>query len=340
MSAYRRGSIIGPVLLIALGTFFLYANLRPGLDTWPLLSRYWPLFLVFLGLGRLGDHFRQRRDPHSVSRAWLGGGEIAILLLVVILGIALSRGLGRGHAIHYVESVERRGAESVRVHVEMPAGNLRLTGGAHNLLDADFNCNESEGKPKISYDVTGSDGQLLVTQESGAHAFGRSNNNWDLRLSDDVPMELKIEMGAGQSDLRLGGLSLTRLDIEIGAGQVTADLTGNWKKDLDAKIEGGVGSAIIRLPQDVGVRVHATGGMGSVNASGLLRDGEYYVNREYGKSRVTLRLSVEGGVGSIRLVGATPGKPSETMAQSQQADGRTPRRAPPWNTEFLGLAIH
>ena len=64
----------------------------------------------------------------------------------------------------------------------------------------------------------------------------------------------------------------------MGAGQATVDLTGDWKKDLDAKIEGGVGTATIRLPRNVGVYVRAARGIGSVNASG---EGDAYVNDAY-----------------------------------------------------------
>lgn len=108
-------------------------------------------------------------------------------------------------------------------------------------------------------------------------------------------------MGAGQSDVKVGALSLTRLEMHMGAGQTIVDLTGDWKNDLDANIRGGVGNAIIRLPEDVGVLVHATGGIGSISAGGLTRRGDEYVNEMYGKSPVTLRLDISGGVGNIEL---------------------------------------
>ena len=49
------------------------------------------------------------------------------------------------------------------------------------------------------------------------------------------------------------------------------------------------------------VRVHATGGIGSISAGGLKSEGDEYVNELYGKSPVTLRLDVAGGVGNIEL---------------------------------------
>lgn len=297
----RRGSIVGALLLIGLGSFFLYANLRPGVDPWPLLSRYWPLLLVFLGLGKLWDHFRLRNRPEAAQGAWLSGGEIAVLLLLLLLGFGLSRGHGMRRDIHQVESVQRQGADSVRVQIEMSAGELKLAGGATNLLEADFDYSEAEGKPRIAYDVTGSQGQLRLTQSGGSLHFGRTRNHWDLRLANDVPLELKIEMGAGQSDLRLRGLSLNKLDVEMGAGDLTVDLTGDWKKNLDVTVQGGAGRATIRLPRNVGVRAHARGAMGAINVRGLRREGDAYVNDAYGSSGVTLRVDIEGGVGEINL---------------------------------------
>ena len=297
MPGNRRSSLVGAILLIALGLLFLYSNVRPGLDPWPLLSRYWPLLLVFLGLGKLWDQF-SRQD--SASKAWLSGREIAVVLLLVIFGIALSFSTA-SRRVHDVETVDRQGSEPVQVHVQMPAGDLKLSGGASKLLEADFKYSESEGKPKISYQISTLGGQLELTQMGRKFNFGHTDNSWDLRLGNNIPMELKIDMGAGQSDVKVGNLALTRLDMNLGAGQITADLTGDWKKDLDANIKGGVGNAIILLPEDVGVRVHATGGIGSISAGSLKREGNEYSNDLYGKSPVTLRLDISGGVGNIDL---------------------------------------
>lgn len=298
MSGTRRNSLVGAVLLVALGLFFLYSNFRPGLDPWPLLSRYWPLLLIFLGLGKVLDQFRPRDS--QARGAWLSGGEIAVILLLVIAGIALSFQKA-SRRLHDVQAIDRQGSEAVRVHIKMPAGDLKLSGGANKLMEADFDYDEAEGKPEASYRVSGGTGEIDVTQPGKKFHFGPSHNNWNIRLADDVPMELKVDMGAGQSDLKAGNLSLRRLDIGMGAGQFTADLTGNWKKDLEAEIHGGVGNAVILLPEDVGVRVHATGGIGSINSGGLKRNGDEYVNDMYGKSPVTLRLDVSGGVGNIDL---------------------------------------
>jgi hypothetical protein len=50
------------------------------------------------------------------------------------------------------------------------------------------------------------------------------------------------------------------------------------------------------------VVVHASGGIGSINAHGLKHDGDEYTNDVYGKTPATIRLKVEGGVGEINLI--------------------------------------
>jgi len=71
------------------------------------------------------------------------------------------------------------------------------------------------------------------------------------------------------------------------------DLTGDRKTDLTADIEGGVGQANIRLPKNVGVIAHASGGIGSIDVHGLKHDGDSYTNDAYGKSPATIHLKVE-----------------------------------------------
>ena len=59
--------------------------------------------------------------------------------------------------------------------------------------------------------------------------------------------------------------------------------------------------ATIRLPRDVGVVATVHGGLGSIDTHGLKEEDGQYVNDAYGKSPTTIHLSVNGGIGSIRL---------------------------------------
>ena len=54
-------------------------------------------------------------------------------------------------------------------------------------------------------------------------------------------------------------------------------------------------------PSDCPFKTKAQGGLGKINAEGLQRVGDSYVNGAYGDSDVTLNLDVRGGVGEINL---------------------------------------
>ena len=73
-------------------------------------------------------------------------------------------------------------------------------------------------------------------------------------------------------------------------------------KDSSARIRGGVGEATIYLPASVGISASATGGLGEVVVTGLRKEGNLYVNDANQTAKVKIRLDIQGGVGSIKLI--------------------------------------
>jgi len=306
----RRASLFFPILLIALGLIFLYAEWHPAFDPWPILAKYWPLILIFLGLGKIWDNMRLRQNPSATAYAPSIGSVIAALALVFVLVALISHGRhwgrwrgGTVYAMQHLDrTVDRDAAKTVNATIQMGAGDLNLSGGSTHLLEADFDYRASVGAPRVEYSVSGTTGDLRITQEESPQVhFGSSENHWTLHLANDVPVDLRIEMGAGRGNLRLRDINVSALNLNIGAGQVDIDLTGDRKSDLTANVEGGVGEANIRLPKNIGVVVRASGGLGTIETHGLRQDGDEYINEAYRKSPVTIHLKVEGGIGRISL---------------------------------------
>jgi hypothetical protein len=303
----RRVSLVFPIILITVGALFLLHNWRPAFDPRPILWTYWPLILIFLGLGKIWDSTYRSRNPNAPPGISIGAtiGTIAFVLVLVVL-LWHGRSFSRRHGFysgsqHQSQTVDLQGAKLAHATLEMGAGHLTINGGGSRMLDADFTYSNDYDQPHVDYSVSGGVGQLKVSQESHSVHFGRSQNDWNLHFSKDIPLELKVDMGAGQGDLHFHDIPLTRLDLNLGAGQMDVDFTGDRKTDLTADIEGGVGQATIRLPKNVGVIAHASGGIGSIDVHGLKHDGDSYTNDAYGKSAATIHLKVEGGIGQINL---------------------------------------
>ncbi len=217
----------------------------------------------------------------------------AVAIALFAMGCQIDSKHSGGSAEPEARSVPLGDAKEVEVEVHLGAGELNLGGGAKELLDADFIYEKAAAKPVIDYHVTSGRGKLTIRQGGG----GRT----DLRLKDDVPMELEVNLGAGKSELNVGSLALRKLDVNIGVGECTVDLAGDWKENLTATIKGGLGRATVRLPEDTGVRVRARGGIGEIRRGPLKQKGDAFVNDAYGKSPVTLEVDIEGGIGEINL---------------------------------------
>ncbi|MGA2532913.1 MAG: toast rack family protein [Candidatus Aminicenantales bacterium] len=200
------------------------------------------------------------------------------------------------------QTVTAGAAERVNVELEMGAGELRLASATQDaLLDATFRYNRPRLKPEVDYHVSGATGLLRVGRRHTGFSFGHVRNEWDLRLGRSLPVDLRVNLGAGESKLDLRGLQISGVDIDMGVGEMTLDLQGPHAKSFDVKINGGVGSGRIYLPADVGVRARVQGGIGSVDVHGLSKHGRVYTNEAYGKSAVTVDIDINAGIGSLDL---------------------------------------
>jgi hypothetical protein len=254
---------------------------------------------------------------------------VLLLLLSVSLAACQFATTSVGELQEVTETVERQDARDARVSLEMGAGEMNVSGGARDLMEGTFTFNVESWRPDISYAVSGSTGELRVTQRDAEATITLPNssitNRWDLSFTRDLPLEMTITLGAGENRLSLADLDVRRLNLRTGAGSTTLlvggalrdlDIQGgvgelevnlaaaDWTADLDGRIRGGVGSTLLILPSDVGVRVEVQQGIGSVNATGLNQERSVYTNNAYGVSNTTLSLRIESGVGEVTLQGS------------------------------------
>jgi hypothetical protein len=225
-----------------------------------------------------------------------------LLLPMVALFMASCSFQQAGPEQHDSQTVDRDSSESVKVNLDLGGGELKVAGGTDRLAAADFRYGASASKPEVHYSSAAGHGSLAIKQPGNSSTLTNSTKAWDLRLNQEVPLEIEVHLGAGEARLNLGSLSLRRVDVEMGAGELDLDLRGTPTKSYDARVQGGAGEATIHLPSTVGVDAQVTGGIGEISASGFRKDGSRYMNDSLGKSPVTIHLNVEGGVGEIRLI--------------------------------------
>ena len=204
---------------------------------------------------------------------------------------------------HDVVSIARDNSEYLRVNLSMGAGDLRVSPGSSKFAEGLLTYNVESWKPVVNYTATAGHGSLDISQPVAHHTHsGSVKYSWELRLAEDVPMDMTVHFGAGDAKLDLGRLFLRSVDVEMGVGELDMDLRGPVRRDYDVRVRGGVGQATIRLPHDAGVYAKAQGGIGEVHSTGLRREGDHLVNDAYDHSKTSIHLDIQGGVGQINLL--------------------------------------
>jgi hypothetical protein len=79
------------------------------------------------------------------------------------------------------------------------------------------------------------------------------------------------------------------------------DLSGEWSQNLEGDINLSSGTTTLVFPTDVDVYAEAETSSGDIDAKGMTRDGDAYVNEPFEDSDVTLRVSVRASSGDINL---------------------------------------
>ena len=229
------------------------------------------------------------------------------LLLIAALSIAAA-GCVAIPAVSGVEShtemINLEDAESVTAEIIMGAGKLEVQSGTEALMEGEFYYSYRDYAPDITYRVRSSgSGDLLVEQDDGPNFRVQSNykNEWKLVFNEEIPLDLDITLGAGESVLDLADLNLGSFSLKMGAGSSYVDLSGILNQDLVVNIQGGVGELTVLLPLDTNINAEVRGGLGEINIKGLDREGEMFVSM-YSGSGPVLNITIEAGIGQLNLL--------------------------------------
>ena len=207
--ALRRGSILGPLIIVALGVAVLLV--RSGKVPFPVFAswygHWWPLLLVGAGAVMLIewsiDQMGQREGVPPVRRG-LGAGVVVLVLLVALTG-AMSSGFHDGH-------------EFVMHGININGDNLEEFFGekheSEQVVDQAFapGTTLSVENPRGDVTITGKsdDGRIHVTVNK--QVYSRSDND---AQSEADSLNPEMTMAGNVMNLRVPGLEGASTDLSI-----------------------------------------------------------------------------------------------------------------------------
>jgi hypothetical protein len=261
-----HGGFVGPTILIGLGALLLLNNL--GMlqwGVWETIWRLWPVLLIAAGL-----------DVLIGRRSAVGSLLSALIVLALVVGgvwlVAAPARLGTEPSGREItgQSISQplEGARLGEVSIRPAAASLTVAGGAPagKLVEGSVAVQAGEtatSESRLANDVI----YYSVESREARPTLGPAGvaRGWDLRLTDQALLTLRVGMGAGQADLDLRSLRLTSLVVEIGAGQATVTLPSVGR--VQARVNVAIGEVIIRVPRGTPYRINAKAALGSSQLS-------------------------------------------------------------------------
>jgi hypothetical protein len=320
VNARNRGALVGGTWLIGLGIVFL---VRQAMDlSW---NEAWPLFVILVGVASLVttliDRGWRRRSFWSLTwpLVWIGVGAVLFLSttgrlatgpaeliteywpwLLVALGVWFLIGafIPRGRPVEENLVIPLDGVRQATVRVRFGAGTLDSTVAAPgNLVDGRFKggvVHRTPGLGHVELEQDTSYGMPWLERESA----------WSVGLTGEVPLELRVEAGASRSRLDLSGTLVRRLEVRTGASETTVILP-RAAGMTEVKADVGAASLTFIVPNGVAARIRPTVVIGSirVDEGRFPRFGGDHQSPDYDSAANRVDLAINGGVGSVRVVG-------------------------------------
>jgi DUF4097 and DUF4098 domain-containing protein YvlB len=250
----RRHSLIGPFVLILIGTLFLLYNLHPDWVTFGFIATYWPFLLIAWGLLRLVEILYWELTSKPLPARGIHGGEWTLIVFIALIGSGIFAfhqhwpllpqfSVGNrsvelfGEAYDFPVAEQRQTIKGARIVVNNLRGNTRIVGadtteikvGGRKTVRAYSQSQAEEANRQTGLKVVTEGDHLLIETAP-------ENGPRDTRVSTDL--ELTVPRGTSiQASSRTGDFDILNIDggVDItssNAGVRLQDLAGSVRVDL------------------------------------------------------------------------------------------------------------
>jgi DUF4097 and DUF4098 domain-containing protein YvlB len=224
---YRRGSIFWALTLIAVGVLFLYQNFNPEVHPWRVVAKYWPVLIIFWGISKLIDYFRGLRHPDEAPPSLFSGGEVVLLILILIFGTLISKvvlhpwqqwssDFGINHdefadlflnSYSYTKTLSLPAKPGDRLLIVNRRGDVEIHGSDQQTLDATIKetvrADSEDAAKKIAQDLkvnlVEQDGQYVF--KSNLDSLPHNGVNVRLDITFHLPRATSSQITAERGDL-------------------------------------------------------------------------------------------------------------------------------------------
>jgi|GEM_PF-639851 len=299
----RNGAILisaGVVLLLNTTGYLFWS-------VWLRIFSLWPIALIAIGIELL---FKKTRLSFLTILS-------PILFLAAILGPAFfyESDLGKiyraSQAYHWSEDLDSTLTEA-NAAIRLNAGNLVISSGTDKLISAELDY--FKRRPLIIYEHTNLDGSATVKITDRERKWLRGSlsrgwfrgawekKRWEIRLTDLIPIDLRVYVKASQADLDFSDLNIRDFDLEAKASDVDIKI-GNLVEEVTARIQSKASKLSVSLPEDMGLRIVNRTNLSSTSFSwlNLKETDDAYQTPDFDQASRKLTLYLEGALTKLKI---------------------------------------
>jgi len=250
---------------------------------------------------------------------------IGALFIALILTVDTSYGMLLQRMATFSREVPLEDQENLYAKLVLGGGKIWLTKSSHGeLLSVEVEYNREDNKPVFEFRDDRFDGEAMLffsitSRDRDYHNFeffdeddffdedhnihlgfsSLKKTSWDLKFTDEIPIEFEIAVGAAKANLDFTGMKISDLNIETGASRMFVNFNEPNPIEMDEfnlelglakfkgknllnanfnelNIEAGVGTVTLELTGEINRRV--------------------YVNMELGIGSTTIILPSNAGI--------------------------------------------
>jgi Domain of unknown function (DUF5668)/Cell wall-active antibiotics response 4TMS YvqF len=266
----RRSSLFWGMILVVFGGILLLDKLNIlSIHIWNLI---WPLFLIAAGV-------------------W------------VVIGVS------GGKRAYEVESVAipMEGATQADVTIHHGAGRLVIN---NQVTTGNFISGAFGGGLSVTRRLNGRGMSLELRPKVDRQTFwdfpwmwgGHSGYDWEMAVSPEVPLTLRLETGADDARIDMTDLRVTDLRLHTGASSSDLKLPAHMPT-THIRVEGGAASIKLHVPGGVAAQISAQSGVSSISIDETRFPwiGNLYQSPAYATAPNKVDIDIQMGAGSVRV---------------------------------------
>lgn len=294
-SIFKREGLVASTFMIGIGVIFLLANLGYlNVSIWQMIFTLWPILIIAIGF----DILVARR---SIWASIAGMIVIAAILFgsLWLFGTTFASGTLLS-SDQFEQSLN--GATRAQLILEGSAGEMqvRSTDQPQILLTGSIP-NGSNDQVQTSYSVSSGNGTYILrdTSVQGFIPFTTTQTNeWRFSITEAIPLELRLGLGAGAMEVDLSRVQLDNLAVNTAVGQTQIVLPEQGR--YSAQVTSAIGQIVIIVPRGVGVRVNMDTALVDVDVPDeFLNPGDVYQSSNYESAENRVELSVDLAIGNV-----------------------------------------